>query len=115
AGSTDLLRIPSKTAAAPFLKIRAPRGSERVCVPADEDVPPDWQGARRKQMDFPLPPVDPLFVPVNTHRRPPRAGKYLSLTHRRPLLGCRRMAQRHNAFQISESTYAKTALLTTRR
>src|SRR2546425_5246130 len=57
----NLLRIPSEMAAAPSLKIRAPRGSERVCVPAKEDVPPDWQGARRKQMDFPLPTVGTRF------------------------------------------------------
>jgi hypothetical protein len=34
------------------------------------------------------------------------------LTQRRPFSGCRRMAQRHNAFQISQSTYLKAALLT---
>src|SRR5262245_48239645 len=34
----DLLRIPSETATAPLVEIRAPRGVEGVGIPANEDV-----------------------------------------------------------------------------
>ena len=59
----DLLRISGGTAAAPSFEIRAPLGIKGICVPANEDVPPDWQGGRRKQTDFPLRTIGTLFSP----------------------------------------------------
>jgi len=62
----DLLRISGGTAAAPSFEIRAPLGIKGVCVPANEDVPPDWQGARRKPT-----------CPVNHSQSPQHAARAL--------------------------------------
>jgi len=111
----DNLRPTLCGAATPSVKVRAPLRVKGISGPANEDMPLDVQGARREYVDFPFLAMGTLLVPVGTQCRPPRAGKYFSLTQRRPLFGCRRLVQRHNAFQISWSTYAKTAPLTTRR